>query len=72
MIYNFKQENFNKFEVFEINKMRPRSYYIPFGSLDKMYDNTYLTERYNSDMVTILNGVWNILYFDDCRKLEAE
>ena len=72
MIYTFKQECFNKFEIFEINKMRPRSYYIPFRSLECMNSNDYLTERYNSDMVTILNGIWNMLYFDDCRKLETE
>lgn len=72
MIYTFKQECFNKFEIFEINKMRPRSYYIPFRSLECMNSNDYLTERYNSDMVTVLNGIWNILYFDDCRKLETE
>lgn len=72
MIYTFKQECFNKFEIFEINKMRPRSYYIPFRSLECMNSNDYLTERYNSDMVTVLNGIWNMLYFDDCRKLETE
>lgn len=72
MIYTFKHENFNKFEVFEVNKMKARSYYIPFRSLEKMYENDYLTERYNSDMVTILNGSWNMLYFDDCRNLGTE
>ncbi len=72
MIYNFKHDNFNKFEVFEINKMRPRSYYIPFNSTEEMASSTYLTERYNSSMVTLLNGSWNILYFDDNRKLESE
>ena len=56
MIYNFKHEYFNKFEVFEVNKMRARSYYIPFRNPDVMYANDYLTERYNSDMITLLNG----------------
>ena len=72
MIYKFKQEYFNKFEVFEVNKMRPRSYYIPFGSLDKMYATDYMHERYNSDMVTILNGNWNMLYYKNCTELEEE
>ncbi len=72
MIYNFKHEYFNKFEVFEVNKMRARSYYIPFRNPDVMYANDYLTERYNSDMITLLNGYWNMLYFDDNRNLFGE
>lgn len=63
---------FNNFSVYEVNKMAGRSYYIPFGSVEKMQQTNYLTERYESDMVTLLNGTWNVLYFDDVRKIPVE
>ena len=63
MKYNFKHENFNNVSIFEDNKLEARSYHIPFASLNTMIDNDYLTERYHSDMVTMLNGKWGFKYY---------
>lgn len=68
----FVNDLYNNFEVFEVNKMAGRSYYIPFRSVEKMQETTYLTERYDSDMITLLNGTWDVLYFEDCREIPQE
>ena len=64
MRYVINRENFRKFEIREIGKLPPRSYFIPYGSRDDLESQDVLTERYNSDMVQVLNGEWDFKYFE--------
>ncbi len=69
MKYKFDHINFNKFSIFEDNKLEGRSYHIPFASLEAMNSTDYLSERYNSDMITMLNGKWGFKFFKDYRDM---
>ncbi len=64
MKYTINTDNFRNFDVAEINKLSPRTYFIPYSDMDKLCEQTVLTERYNSDMVTVLNGEWDFKYYD--------
>lgn len=63
MRYTFKHELFNNFSNYEVNKLKARSYHIPFADAELMNNNNYLNERYNSDMITLLNGEWQFKYY---------
>lgn len=63
MKYKFVHKNYKDFSIFEENKLPPRSYFIPHSSKTACDDTTYLTERYESKRVTLLNGDWDFAYF---------
>lgn len=64
MKYIINTDNFRNFDVAEINKLSPRAYFIPYDSKEKLFEQDVLTERYNSSMVTVLNGEWDFKYYD--------
>ncbi len=64
MKYIINRENFRKFEIAEINKLSPRAYFIPYSSVEALSSQDALTERYNSDMVRVLNGEWDFKYYE--------
>lgn len=64
MKYIINTNNFRDFDTAEINKLSPRSYFVPYASKEKLCEQDVLTERYNSSMVTILNGEWDFKYYD--------
>lgn len=64
MKYTINTDNFRNFDVAEINKLSPRAYFIPYSSREKLCEQNVLTERYNSDMVTVLNGEWEFKYYE--------
>lgn len=64
MKYSIINDNYRNFDVFEINKLKPRAYAIPFKSLRSLKASTCLTERYKSDTVTVLSGEWDFKYYD--------
>ncbi len=64
MEYSIINENYRDFDVFEINKLKPRAYAIPFGSLKKLKATDCLTERYKSDKVRVLSGEWDFKYYE--------
>lgn len=72
MKYNFKTDNFKTFEKFSENLLTPRSYYIPFGSLDELEGTDIRNERYSSSRVDCLSGEWDFAYFKDCRDVDRE
>ena len=63
MKYNLKTQNYCTFNIFEINKQRGRSYFIPFGDADGARSATVKTARYVSDQVTCLSGDWDFCFF---------
>lgn len=64
MNYTFNHANYNKFSVYEENKLSPRAYFIPFSARSIVDTTDYTTERYNSDKVMILNGEWDFCYYN--------
>lgn len=69
MKYNIKNGNYKNFDVYKDNVLQPRSYFIPFKSLEKMLSNDIRTERYNSDMVTVLSGEWDFVYYSNVSRI---
>ncbi len=64
MKYTINTNNFRDFSVAEINKLSPRAYFIPYSSKEALCEQNILTERYNSSMVTVLNGEWDFKYYE--------
>ncbi len=64
MKYLINTDNFRNFDVAEINKLSPRAYFIPYSQKEKLCQQDVLTERYNSDMVTVLNSEWEFKYYE--------
>ena len=56
MKYIINRANFRQFDIAEIGKLSPRAYFIPYSSKENLQKQDVLTERYNSDMVRVLNG----------------
>lgn len=69
MNYELKKTNYNNFKVFSENKLSPKSYFIPFRNIENLKSTDYLTERYNSDMITILNGNWSFKFYTNNKDL---
>lgn len=63
MIYNIKRDNYCNFDVFKVNKLPSRAYFIPYSSEEKANKFSTIEKRYNSDKVQCLNGVWDFAYF---------
>lgn len=72
MKYQMKDRLYADFSVFEENKLAPRSYFIPYGDRDKAAEVSLLEERYQSDKVRVLNGVWDFCYYPKRSQLTGE
>ena len=63
MKYRINKTNYCDFNVFEDNKLAPRSYFIPYpdrGSADSV---TGKEKRYGSPKVICLNGEWDFRFY---------
>lgn len=69
MIYGIRKNLHNHFSVFEKNKLAPRAYAIPYTSKETLAATPYAKERYASDMVRLLNGVWDFKLYDSIHRL---
>ncbi|MCM1115705.1 MAG: hypothetical protein NC397_09435 [Clostridium sp.] len=69
MKYNLKTDNYKTFEMFKENVMIPRSYFIPFSSLENLEGTDIRNERYSSDMVKCLSGEWDFKYYSNCNDI---
>ncbi len=63
MLYTFRHDNYRDFNVYEENRLRPRSYFIPFETREQCDATDYLGERYASPLVTVLSGEWDFVYY---------
>lgn len=64
MKYSINKNLHNDFGVFEENKLKERSYFIPFSSVKKLAKTDYKNERYKSDKVMMLSGEWDFAYYE--------
>ena len=70
MKYQIKKLEANNFDVFEVGKLRPRSYFIPYSDRKLLEKQSALTERFSSDMVTVLSGNdWGFRYYEKLSRL---
>lgn len=63
MNYSLKTGNNKNFKKFKENVMKPRSYFIPFASLDELEGTDIRNERYSSSLVECLSGEWDFKYY---------
>ena len=72
MKYSIKKLNINNIEVFEENKLSPRSYFIPYKSKKKLAKTDALTNRYKSDTVKVISGQWDFCFMEKLSQLPEE
>ena len=70
MQYNLKTGNFCDFSKFRENILVPRSYFIPFSSIDELSKTDIRNERYSSSLVDCLSGEWDFIYFKNCKQTD--
>ncbi len=71
MKYQIKKLRISDFEIYEENKLAGRSYFTAYSDKEKLLSQTALTERYSSDVVTVLSGDWKFRYFEKISRLPA-
>lgn len=72
MKYRINQENYHQFDVMELGKLPPRSYFIPYESREQA-DRMCLKEaRYQSVKVQCLNGEWDFKFYKKPEEMPEE
>lgn len=71
MIYKLTNDYFNDFGCFEDNALPPRSYFVPFDSIESCQKTDYLNERYSSSLVDVLSGKWDFVFYDRLNKIPS-
>lgn len=71
MKYILDKSNHCNFKTVELGRLAPRAYAIPHSAKADAQKADYKTERYNSDMVTVLSGEWDFKYYKKKSKLPA-
>ena len=69
MKYTLNKVNHYDFKTVEIGRLAPRAYAIPHSKREDAVNSDYKTERYNSDIVTVLSGEWEFKYYKKKSKL---
>lgn len=68
-MYEINKYLYKNFYAYNLNKVSYRAYFIPFSNKALMDKTQIIDERYNSDMVKVLSGEWDFVYYDKCNKL---
>lgn len=63
MRYNINKDNYRTFDIFEVNKLPARSYFIPYPSREAASAVSALEKRYRSEKVLCLNGTWEFKFY---------
>ena len=50
------------FNTIDVNRLKPRSYFIPFTTKKAATSVDIKNKRYDSDKVVCLNGIWDFAY----------
>lgn len=64
MKYTIDHTRYKDVTAYNIGKLEPRAYFIPFGSRAALEKTEYLHERENSDKIIFLSGKWQFKYFE--------
>ncbi len=71
MQYQINTTNYCTFETFEVNKLRGRSYFIPYPSKEEADAVTPKEKRYKSSKVQCLNGDWDFKFYMNPKDVPA-
>lgn len=63
MKYKFNQSNYHQFNVIDVNKLDPRSYFIPYNTKEQVDNVALKEERYQSSKVVCVNGEWDFAFY---------
>ena len=69
MRYRINKTNYCDFDVFEDNKLAPRSYFIPYPDRESADKVSGKEKRYKSPKVICLNGDWDFKFFPNPSQL---
>lgn len=72
MLFKVKNDNFKNFDVYKDNVLKPRSYFIPFESVESACSCNCKNERYSSSLVNVLSGEWDFKYFKSISDIPDE
>ena len=72
MIYHIDRSHYQDFSVYEINKLPPRSYFIPYPDRASAEVVSPLEKRYGSLKVQCLNGSWDFKFYPRPGELPLE
>lgn len=71
MKYQLNSSNYHTFSVFEVNKLPPRSYFIPYPERAGADAVSPKEKRYVSSKVVCLNGEWDFKFYPRPAELPA-
>ena len=63
MIYRINKTDYCDFNTFEVNKLPPRSYFIPYPDRESADSVSSRERRYGSPKVKCLNGEWDFRFY---------
>ena len=63
MKYRINKSNYYDFNTFKINKLPPRSYFIPYPDREQADCVAGKDKRYRSPKVVCLNGDWDFRFY---------
>ena len=63
MRYTINKTNYRDFDTYEIGKLAPRSYFIPFPDRSSADAVSLREKRYSSPKVICLNGEWDFRFY---------
>lgn len=72
MKYRIDHSRYADFDVLSVNKLPPRSYFIPFPNRERADAAPILEKRYASEKVTCLNGTWDFKFYPRPAEVLAE
>lgn len=71
MKYTVNQSYYKDGRLFELNKLSPRGYFIPFGSKEAAKAASAANERAASDLTLLLSGEWDFKLFNKVSEMPA-
>lgn len=71
MKYTLDQSNYHTGTVYEVNKLPPRSYFIPYPDRASADSVSLARKRYDSPLVQCLNGQWDFRFYPRPAELPA-
>lgn len=71
MKYTIDHTRYKDVTAYNIGKLEPRAYFIPFGNREALEKTEYLHERENSDKIIFLSGKWQFKYFKKVSEMPA-
>ena len=71
MKYIINQDNYHNFETLAVNRLAPRSYFIPYPDREQAQRVSLREKRYASPKVSCLNGRWDFHFYANPSRMPA-